>query len=182
MNKLTPLNPPYSASVATILQQYPKQDGYLLKLFRVFANSTRFLTKGVPNLLDKDSPVSLRHREMIILRVTATNHCEYEWGVHVAIFTNAARLDKQQIKIITEGKICHLAFSEKEQNLLSVVDQLLCSGKLDIDTLTQFRSHFSVAEQLEICALCGTYQTVSYVANIAELESEVFASRFDSVN
>lgn len=53
---------------------------YLLQLFRVFANSPRFLKKGALNLLDKDSPLTLRQREIVILRVCANNDCEYEWG------------------------------------------------------------------------------------------------------
>jgi alkylhydroperoxidase family enzyme len=89
---LTPIEPPYASNIEAILKNYPKQQGYLLKLFRVFANSERFLLKGVPNLLDKDSPISLREREIVILRVCANNACEYEWGVHVTIFSQHANL------------------------------------------------------------------------------------------
>ena len=72
-NILTPLMPPYTPELAMVMERYPQQDGYLLKLFRVFANSARFAKKAVPNLLDKGSPLSLREREIIILRTTANN-------------------------------------------------------------------------------------------------------------
>lgn len=77
---LKPIEPPFSPDVAEIFAQYPQgKDGYIIRLFRVFANSMRFLTKkGALNLLDKESPVSLREREIAILRVTANKDCEYE--------------------------------------------------------------------------------------------------------
>lgn len=55
--------------ISKILEKYPRgKDRYLLKLFRVFANSLRFLDKkGVFNLLDVDSPLSLREREIMAL-------------------------------------------------------------------------------------------------------------------
>ncbi|MFT5775175.1 hypothetical protein [Hyphomonas sp.] len=55
-NSLTPLNAPYPPDVAEILATYPNTDGYILTLFRTFANSVRFLKKGVPNQLDRESP------------------------------------------------------------------------------------------------------------------------------
>ena len=56
---LKPIEPPYMPEIAEILEKYPQDEsGYILKLFRVFANSIRFATtKDVSNLLDKDSPL-----------------------------------------------------------------------------------------------------------------------------
>ena len=58
-NRLSPLEPPFAPEIDTLLARYPRQEGYLLTLFRTFANSARFLQRGVPNLLDKDSPLAL---------------------------------------------------------------------------------------------------------------------------
>src|SRR4051812_29406070 len=43
------------------------------------------------SLLDR-GPLSLREREIVIDRTCALNGCEYEWGVHVATFSDAAHL------------------------------------------------------------------------------------------
>ena len=55
MHKLNPIRSPFNKDVEAILMNYPKgPNGYTLKLFRVFANSLRFLAgKGVVNLLDE---------------------------------------------------------------------------------------------------------------------------------
>ena len=175
-NALKPLDPPYAPEIASSLSQYPQQDGYLLSLFRTFANSERFLKKGVPNLLDRGSPLSLRDREIVILRVTANRNCEYEWGVHVAIFAKAAGLTPDQVS--ATRKRDDGCWSEKERRLLEAIDQLCHSSTLDNAALAYFQQDWSVNEQLEIIALCGAYSTISLVANVARLQCENFAAKF----
>lgn len=176
---LKPLAPPYSESISAALTQYPQQDGYLLKLFRVFANSTRFLTgKGVINLLDKQSPLSLRERELTILRTCANRNCEYEWGVHVSLFAKKANLNSDQIANTLDKETSHDCWNNDEQLLLTAIDQLCENGKLSDSTLESFQTAWSPEEQLEILALCGNYHTVSFVANISKIQPEQFAARF----
>jgi alkylhydroperoxidase family enzyme len=177
-NQLAPLTEPYEAEVAAILASYPSQDGYVLTLFRTFANSLRFLKKGVPNLLDKASPLPLRVREIVILRTTANKNCEYEWGVHVTIFARAAKLSDQQVAAARDAKIEAALWSSTEANLLLAVDDLCTTGKIAPTTLASFQEDWNLEQQLEIFALCGTYSTISFVANNADLPLEPFGARF----
>lgn len=175
-NSLRPLEAPFPEEVDQILAQYPQQDGYILTLFRTFANSVRFLTKGVPNLLDGESPINLRTREIVILRTTANRNCEYEWGVHVAIFSKAAGLGEQQIHATRiDDDDC---WPYEERLLITIVDQLCSTGGLDQELLLQFQRNWSNEQQLEIIALIGAYSTISYVANVAQLPPESFGARF----
>ena len=176
--ELTPLDAPFTEQVAAILDTYPQQDGYILKLFRVFANSVRFLSKGVINLLDKDSPLSLRDREIVILRVCANNNCEYEWGVHVAIFSQAAGPTEEQVAATRLGDHHSGCWNEEERILIQSIDELCSNGKILPDTYTRFSRIWSIEQQLEIMALCGNYHTICFVANTASLEGEAFGSKF----
>ncbi len=178
-SELKPLNPPYLEEIANALSQYPQQDGYILNLFRVFANSIRFLTgKGVINLLDEQSPLTLREREIIILRVCANNNCEYEWGVHVSIFARKAQLSEHQIANTLNKKLGNACWNDREILLLMAIDELCEYGKLLNRTLASFQSFWTLEQQLEILALCGNYHTVSFVANVSEVKPESFAARF----
>lgn len=179
VNTLQPLEAPYSEEVAQILANYPQQDGYLLGLFRTFAHSVRFLKKAVPNLLDKDSPIELRTREIVILRTTAKRNCEYEWGVHVSIFSAAAQLSERQVRATRIIDVD--CWPESERRLISVVDQICDTGGLEQGLLSQFQRDWSNQQQLEILALVGTYSTISYVANVAQLPLEPFGARFPLV-
>ena len=177
-NRLRPMAEPFQPDVAAALAAYPQQDGYILSLFRTFANSLRFLRKGVPNLLDRESPLSLRIREIVILRVTANKNCEYEWGVHVSIFAAAAKFSQAQIEATRSGPIDPDLWSEPEAYLLKAIDSLCSTGRIGDDVITQFESDWTKEQQLEIFALCGAYHTISFVANTARLPNEPFGALF----
>lgn len=175
---LRPIEAPYPPEIAAMLTRYPQQDGYLLALFRTFANSKRFLEKGVTNLLDRESPLSLRQREIVILRVTANLDCEYEWGVHVAAFARSAKLTEPQVAATRRHDADAGCWSVEEKLLLRVIDDICKTGRVSDATLPEFEATWSLAQQLEILALAGNYHTVSFVANTARLPLETFASRF----
>lgn len=175
---LAPLEPPFPSDIAETLAAYPQQDGYILSLFRTFANSRRFLRKGVPNLLDRESPLPLRIREIVILRVTARRDCGYEWGVHAAIFAKAARLDDAALRDTVSATPDPDLWDGAEFRLMLAIDALLAHGRLPADLQPAFEADWTVEQQLEILALAGTYQTISFVANLAALPPEPFASPF----
>ena len=177
---LQPVEAPFSPEVAAALDRYPKaKDGSIIRLFRVFANSLRFLTKkGVLNLLDPDSPVSLRHREIVILRVTANNNCEYEWGVHVAAFARAARLTDAQVRATRMARSDAACWTREEQLLIRCVDELCRDASIEDATYERFQETWDLAQQLEILALCGNYHLVSFVANTARVELEPGTATF----
>jgi alkylhydroperoxidase family enzyme len=177
-NQLKPISEPFAPEIEAALLQYSRIDGYLLSLFRTFANSLMFLKKGVPNLLDKDSPLSLRAREIVILRVTANNNCEYEWGVHAAALSEAAALNQEQVSNTKCAEISPSLWSPEESNLLRAIDDLCLDGKISTDTLVHFEANWTLEQQLEIFALCGTYHTLSFVANSARLANEPFGATF----
>jgi len=177
-HRLAPVPDPLPPEAADILAGYPHRDGYLLQLFRVFANSVRFLRKGTVNLLDRDSPLPMRERELVILRVCANNDCEYEWGVHAGAFAAQVGLDSGQIAATRLEPADAGCWNARERLLLTVVDEFCAAGRLVESTCCAFQESWSVEAQLEILALAGNYHTISFVANTAELEPEPFAARF----
>ena len=58
------------------------------------------------------------------------------------------------------------------------IDELCVAGSISDETLAHFQKDWTVEQQLEILALCGTYHTVSFVANTARLPNEAFAATF----
>ncbi len=179
---LKPLDAPWPEAVRESLQRYyPDRDGEYLSLFRVFARSPRLLAKlGAAGLLDERSPLPLREREIVILRVTANKGCEYEWGVHVTVFRKAAGFTPEQVAASRTGPADAACWNEREQWLLSAVDQLGASGVMGADTREAFGRLWDAEQQLEILALTGFYTTVSHIANTAALPREAWAASFPS--
>ncbi len=180
-NVLKPVTEPFTPEAAELLAHYPKRDGYVLQLFRVFANSIRFLKKGTVNLLDRDSPISMREREIVILRVCANNDCEYEWGVHVAAFARHVALTDDQIAATRVGDHRSGCWSEQERLLVAAIDELCALGRIDAPTYRAMQAVWTVEQQLEILALAGNYHTICFVASTAQLGRESFAATFPIV-
>src|SRR5947208_10082341 len=97
MSRIAPLEPPYAPEVQTqfdrIMRGAPP-----LTLFRVVAGSARAWEKFRAGSLLDGGPLSLREREIVIDRTCALTQCEYEWGVHIAIFAKAAKLSHEQVR------------------------------------------------------------------------------------
>ena len=180
IHELKPVEPPFQPQIAELLARYPHgKDGYIIQLFRVFANSRRFLDKkGAVNLLDIDSPLALREREIVILRTTANLECEYEWGVHVGVFARAAQFTAVQVAATRLGSHNESCWTASESLLLQCVDELCLSGKILDGTYERFQKQWNLEQQLEILALCGNYHTISFVANSTRLPNEVFGAPF----
>lgn len=161
-----------------MLEAYPKRDGYLLKLFRVLAVSKRHLSKtGAGGLLDRDSPLSMREREIVILRTTGRLRCGYEWGVHVTAFAVHVGLAHEQVAA-TVVRDSNGVWTGREALLVRVVDELCEHARLTAATLSEARAIWSEAQQLEIASLVGFYHTISFIVALAELEPEGWAAPF----
>lgn len=175
---LRPVGEPFSPEVKEAFKRYPKRGNYVIGLFRVFANSLRLLNKGFVNLLDKESPLSIMEREIIILRVSANNNCEYEWGVHVSAFAEYAKLSAEQVKATVVHDHEATCWNERQGLLIQSIDELCDKGRIQAETLDRFRKTWDLEQQLEILTLAGSYHTIAFIANSAELPLEEFATRF----
>ena len=123
MSRIAPLEPPYAPEIQAqfdrIMRGAPP-----LNLFRVVAGNARAWEKfRAGSLLDR-GPLSLREREIVIDRTCALTKCEYEWGVHVAIFAEAAQADRRAGEGDGAGSADAPCWSEGEQVLIAAVDAL----------------------------------------------------------
>jgi alkylhydroperoxidase family enzyme len=149
-----------------------------LMLFRVVAGNARAWEKfRVGSLLDR-GPLSLREREIVIDRTCARTGCEYEWGVHISAFAEAAHLTDAQVRAtVLEGADAP-CWSAAEQALIAAVDALDLRASLGDDEFKALSAHYDDAKIFEIILLCGFYRTVSYLANGLDLPLEAKAARF----
>ena len=122
--------------------------------------------------------MSLREREIVIDRTCALARCEYEWGVHVAIFAAAAKLTDEQVRATVREGANAPCWSASEQALIAAVDALHHRATLSEDEFERLSAHYDEAKIFEIMLLCGFYRTVSYLANGLDLPLEASAARF----
>lgn len=179
MSRIRPLEPPYTDEIQHSFDRIMKGKEPLL-LFRTIATSERAWAKFRNGSLLDRGPLELRDREIVINRTTALANCEYEWGVHVAVYAKFAELTGEQIDATRNAGPSAPCWSDAEQALISAVDALHARATLDQTEFDRLREHYNDDQVLEILMLCGFYRTVSYVANALDLSLELTARRFPS--
>jgi alkylhydroperoxidase family enzyme len=143
-----------------------------LALFRTVATSPRAWSKfSAGSLLDK-GPLPLREREIVIDRTTARCGCDYEWGIHVALFAERAGLGPEQIAATASGDVDPRCWSEAEQALIASVDALLERKRLSDEEFARLHGHFSDEQILEIVQLVSFYHGVSLICGALALAPE----------
>jgi alkylhydroperoxidase family enzyme len=180
MSRIAPLQPPYAPDLQDQFDRIMRGAPPLV-LFRVIAGNPRAWEKFRAGSLLDQGPLSLREREIVIDRTCALTGCEYEWGVHVAIFADAARLTDEQVRAtVLEGADAP-CWSDSERALIAAVDALHHRATLGDAEFAALAAHYDEAKIFEIILLCGFYRTVSYLANGLDLPLEEKAARFPKV-
>src|SRR5215470_13558167 len=152
MSRLAPLRPPYAPDIQEQFDRIMRGAPPLM-LFRVMAGHSRAWDRfRASSLLDR-GPLPLRQREIVIDRTCALNRCEYEWGVHVAIFAGAAELSEEQVRATVHGPADAPCWSEAEQALLAAVDALHHRATLSDAEFAALVKHYDDDKVLEIIML-----------------------------
>lgn len=149
-----------------------------LMLFRAIARNPRVLQRFMAGgLLDRGS-VSIRQRELTILRTTARCGAEYEWGVHVAAFAAKSPWTSQELKAsVHEGPEAE-CWSDGDRLVIRLADALHDRHTLDDALWTELAASFTDEQLVELIVLAGFYHTVSYLVNGLRIPLETFAPRF----
>lgn len=175
--RIAPLTSPYPPDIQAQFDRIMRGAPPLM-LFRVMAGHGRAWDKFRAGGLLDPGPLSLRQREIVIDRTCALNRCEYEWGVHVAIFAGPAKLTEDEVRATVQGDAASSCWSPGEQALIAAVDALHHRATLDDAEFAALSAYYDEAQILEILLLCGFYRTVSYLANGLRLPLEEKAARF----
>ena len=176
--RIAPAQPPFPPDIQQRFEQIMPEGVPPLTLFTTLARDARLFARFFGGSLLGPGNLTLRQREIVIDRITALSGSEYEWGVHVAFFGEAAGLTEAQIRSLTQGGADDPFWSDAERALLGACDQLHSDCDIDDAGWQALRAHFSETAILEILMLAGFYRMVSYLTNALRLPLESDAARF----
>jgi alkylhydroperoxidase family enzyme len=172
--RIAPLMPPYSSDLQQLFDKVmpPGQDPLIL--FRTIGRNQRVLSRVMAGgLLDRGT-LTLRQRELMILRTCANCGCEYEWGVHVTIFAQAATLVHADITAtLSRGTL-----PGEDGAIFKLADHLHDHAMIDDELWMELKSYFSNEQLIELMMLAGFYHSISYIANGLRIDQEPMAARF----
>jgi alkylhydroperoxidase family enzyme len=176
--RIPPVVAPFAPAVAEDFAKLMPPGFEPLILFRTLAHNPRVLGRiRRGGLLDPGS-ITIRQRELVILRTTALSGAEYEWGVHVAFFGDAAGFDARALSAVVHGPADDPAWAPDETALLRACDELHSTARRSDATWASLRRHFDDAQLVEVLVLAGLYRMVSYVINGTAVSLEPHAPRF----
>src|SRR6266404_4479902 len=157
MPRITPAEPPYAPAIAEALERIMPPGMEPLVLFRAMAKSPRVFARMISgSLLDK-GPLSLPLREIVIDRTTARLGCEYEWGVHIALFAERVGFTAEHVAATVAGASDAACWTPEERALIALVDDLVDRRAIVPATWTQLAMHLDKTQILEAIALVGYY-------------------------
>lgn len=175
--RIPPASAPYPPAVAKTLEQLKTPGEQPLSLFRTLARDERLFGRFTGGGLLDPGHLSLRDREIVIHRICALNGCGYEWGVHAAIFAEAAGLDPAQLAATAAPGVA-AGWSPREALLIAFCDAVNARADIDEALWARLADAFSEEARIELMMLAGFYRTVSLLANGLRLEPEPFAIPF----
>jgi hypothetical protein len=175
--RIAPLDPPYPAAIQAAFD-VAMRGAPPLTLFRVVARNPRVLSRMMAGgLLDRGS-VSLRQRELMILRTTARCGAEYEWGVHVAAFGAKAGWTPAELRASARGAGDDPAWAADERLIVRLADALHDANDVDDALWGELRSAFAEDQLVELVMLAGFYHSISFALRAFRVPLEAHAPRF----
>lgn len=172
MARITPLEAPFDAEASAVIEAL----GPPISLFRVLArrpDRARGIHGWGRYYLSRRSALTLRHREMAILRTTALCGAEYEWSVHVQAFAERAGLSPDQVASLTKGDALDECWADHDDKaVLRAIDALHVSHDLSDAEWDPLHAALGDEAVIDLLLLCGWYHAISYVARAVRLPLE----------
>lgn len=168
-----------TGKVATAFESLPTK----LNIFRMMAHAETCMVPQMRlggSILGRQD-LSHPHREMLILLVAQIEGGAYEWEQHVPI-AEGVGVTTEQVGALERGELRSGVFDEQEQVLLAFGRQVIEDVRVDDETFTAMRKHFSEREVVEAILAIGFYMTMARLTEATEtaLDPAAGMTLFDS--
>jgi alkylhydroperoxidase family enzyme len=172
--RIAPVTAPYSANVQALFDRLPASWSPPFKLFTVLARDERLLLRFTGSAVSylEPSHVTVRQREVLLLRVTARCRCAYEWGMRVHYFAEQAGLSEAQIDASVHGDADAACWRSDDKLLVRLADELHDTVSISDALWTNLRAAFSEEAVMQLLLMAGYYRTVATIANGLRLPLE----------
>jgi alkylhydroperoxidase family enzyme len=172
--RIAPVNPPFAPNVQALFDRLPASWSPPFKLFTVLARDERLLLRFTGSAVSylEPSHVTLRQREVLLLRVTARCRCAYEWGMRVHYFAEETGLSEAQLYASVYSSADDACWQPDDSILIQLADELHDTVSIGDALWAGLRAAFSEEAILQLLLMAGYYRTVAYLANGLRLPLE----------
>lgn len=111
--------------------------------------------------------LTIRDRELAILRIGWLSQAPFEWGSHVVIAKRNG-ISSEEIEWAIEGSTA-AGWQPKERALVRAMEELHFDSMISDETWAVLSEHYNERELIEITVIAGQYKTVAYMQNSLRL-------------
>jgi alkylhydroperoxidase family enzyme len=165
--RIAPATAPFAPLAQEMFARLPREWGSPLMIFTVLARDPRLLERQIRGAVGYLNPshITIRQREVFLLRVMALCRCEYEWGLRVHFFAQAAALSEEQIRSTVAGHPAPAHWTDEDHCLLSLAEELDTTCTISDGLWKELKRFLSDEAILQLLMLAGAYRGVAYLAN-----------------
>lgn len=122
---------------------------------------------GVAQKYLSDCEMSIRDRELAILRIGWLSRAPFEWAAHVRIARRNG-ITAQEIEQVIEGSSAH-GWSKQDRAIVRAMEELHSDSMITDDTWDELQPFYNDKRLIELVVLAGQYKTVAYYQNSLRL-------------
>jgi alkylhydroperoxidase family enzyme len=122
---------------------------------------------GVAHIFMTDGVMSIRDRELAILRLGWLSQAPFEWGSHVVIAKRNG-VTVEEIARIIEGSAA-AGWSKRDRAIVRAIEELHFDSMICDETWADLQEFYNDKQQIELVILAGQYKTVAYYQNALRL-------------
>ena len=140
-------------------------DGPVPNVFRTMLRHPALFRRWLPfanHILGK-STISVRDREVLILRTAWRVRSEYEWGQHVLVARNA-EMSEDEIAMARNGSDA-AGLDERDRLLLTATDELVDDAFVSDATWVGLSEHYNTQQMMDIVFTVGQYNMLAMGLN-----------------
>ena len=155
------------------------KQGRVFNIFRTLANYPALMRRWMvfANHILGKSTLSVREREIVILRIGYLCKSGYEWGQHVLIARHDGMSD-EEIRCIQEGPETQ-GLSQHEKLLLKATDELHADAFICDDTWASLKHTYNDKQMMDLVFSIGQYNLVSMALNCFGVQADKGLPGFD---
>jgi 4-carboxymuconolactone decarboxylase len=163
-----------------LAQSLAGPDGSPLNIFATLANHPKLLKRWMvfANHVLSKSTLSLRHRELLILRTGWLCGSEYEWGQHV-LLARRCDITDEEIARVQAGPDA-AGWDPFEAALLRAADDLHTDAMVSGATWAALAERYDTEQLLDTVFTVGQYHTVAFALNSCGVQLDAGVPGFDA--
>jgi hypothetical protein len=176
--RMEPIASPYTTEVQAILGRLPSDWAPPFIHYAILARDPRLLSAYLQSVAYiSPSHLTVRQREVFLLRVTGRCRNAFEWCLRVHYFADMAGLTEVALRASVHGEAGDEVWTPNDRLLVRLADELHDTASISEQLWANLRIDFTEEALLQLLLMAGHYRTNAYLAKGLELPVDPRVSR-----